>query len=369
MANTFLTCQQIARMALPILRENLVFPALCYRDYSDEFAREGDTIQVRKPPVYEAKNFTNAVVVQDITEDNVLVTLDKIADVSVEITARQMALNLRSFEEQVIRPAAIAIAEKINHEGLALYKGVPYFTGTAGTTPDALDDFANARRILNTNKVPMSPRYAVWDPNADAAFSILPAIVNAEKSGSTQALREGSIGRIQGMDNFMSQGVQTHTKGTLAATGSGAKILLKGAADNAKTITLDTGGTALAGTLKAGDMLTIGTVTATVAEDATAASDEIEVKLIRPVTAADNAEVTVGGDYTANLAFHKNAFAFVSRPLELARGVESYVTSFENLTLRVTFGYDMTAKKQMLSIDTLYGYKTLYPELAVKVLG
>ena len=63
------------------------------------------------------------------------------------------------------------------------------------------------------------------------------------------------------------------------------------------------------------------------------------------------------------------AFGFISRPLEKARGAESYVTSYNGITLRVTFAYDIATKKQTMSVDTLYGFKTLYPELAVRVLG
>ena len=59
----------------------------------------------------------------------------------------------------------------------------------------------------------------------------------------------------------------------------------------------------------------------------------------------------------------------MSRPLELARGAESYVTSFEGITLRVTFSYDASTKKQMLSIDTLYEFKTIYPQLAMRYMG
>lgn len=80
-------------------------------------------------------------------------------------------------------------------------------------------------------------------------------------------------------------------------------------------------------------------------------------------------EITLTDSHTANLAFHKNAFGFISRPLEKARGAESYVTSYNGITLRVTFGYNIATKKQTMSVDTLYGFKTLYPELAVRVLG
>ena len=46
-----------------------------------------------------------------------------------------------------------------------------------------------------------------------------------------------------------------------------------------------------------------------------------------------------------------------------------YVTSYNGISLRVVRGYDMTKKKEMLSMDVLYGYTAIYPELATRVLG
>lgn len=285
MANTFLTVQEIARAALPILHDNLVMPALAHKDYSGEFQAKGDTIQVRKPAKFTAKDFNGTIEAQDTTEGNVLVKLDKIADVSTVLTAKEMALNIEDFTAQILQPAMMAIAEKINKDGLALYVDVANQTGEAGVTPSTLADIANAAKVLNQNKAPMEGRSAVWDAEALAAFQVLDPVVHAEKSGSTAALREGSIGRLLGIDNYMSQAVATD------------------------------------------------------------------------------------GGFTANMVFHKNAFAFVNRPLEVAHGAESYVTSYNGLSIRVTMGYDMQTKKQTLSIDCLYGYKTLYPELAVVVKG
>ena len=79
--------------------------------------------------------------------------------------------------------------------------------------------------------------------------------------------------------------------------------------------------------------------------------------------------VTLVSSHTANLAFNPMAFAFVTRPLNTPAGVEAYVTSYNGITLRVVRGYDMKHKKEMLSMDVLYGYKTMYPELATRVLG
>jgi hypothetical protein len=86
--------------------------------------------------------------------------------------------------------------------------------------------------------------------------------------------------------------------------------------------------------------------------------------------AADNAAITVvTGAVANNLVFHQNAFAFVTRPLATPAGVESYTTSYNGISLRVTRGYNMQYKKETISMDVLYGYKTMYPELAVRVLG
>ena len=48
MPNEFLTTKSIARQALPRLIENLVMPNLCYKDYSNEFKKQGDTIRKRR---------------------------------------------------------------------------------------------------------------------------------------------------------------------------------------------------------------------------------------------------------------------------------------------------------------------------------
>jgi len=370
MANEFLSVKNIARQLLPRLIENLVFPALVYRDFSDEFVTgQGATIQVRKPVVLEANDFneSSGVSPQDVKEQSVEVTLDKLATVDVAFGAIQMATNVDDLNRLFIEPAAVALAQKINSDGLDLYKDVPYIGGTAGTTPDGLDDLTNARKLLNLNKAPISPRYAVWDPEAEAKFLEIDTFVEADKSGTTEALRNGSLGRIMGFENFMSQAVKTHTKGTLAASGTNAKITVKSAVSGGNTVVLT--GT-LAGTLKHGDILTIdGSIVCTVTADATVENNEITVNVYPAITVAAGKEVVVTANHTANLVFHPSAFAFVTRPLAAPSGVESYVTSYNGITLRVVKGYDMKYKKEMLSADVLYGYKTMYPELAVRYLG
>ena len=372
MSNSLLSCKRIAREALPILKNNLVVPELFRTDYSNEYVKQGDTIQVKKPAVFEAKDFTSEVTIQEINQSSVLVKMDKIADVSVEITSKEMALDPVTFNQDVLEPAMVAIAEKINKEGLEMYKHIHKYIGTAGTTPYQIDDFANARKVLNIAKAPLTDRYGVWDPNADAKFSIIPAIINAEKSGSTQALREGAIGRIQGLNNYMSQQVATHTAGTFTAVST---PLVNGAVTKGATQIAMDGGSGTE-TLKAGDVFSIGGNQYVVTEDATATSGGITAKVYPAVVAniADNTAVVfpdkTAGGHVANMVFNKNAFAFVTRPLpKVAGGQDCYVISYNGLNIRATYGYNMTTKKNMLSLDTLYGFAPLYPSLAAVVMG
>ena len=371
MPNVFVNVKEIARNVLPRLEENLVMPNLCYNDYSNDFVSgKGATIQVRKPVILEAKDFVAAsgVQVQDVNDQTVDVTLDKFADVSVEFGAVEHAVNVDSLDRQFIEPAAVALAEKINKEGLALAREIPYGIGTIGTTPSTLAAFADAAKVLNQNKAPMTERYGVWDPEANAKFQQLGDLVNAEKSGSTEALRAGSIGKVFGLENYMAQSIAVDE----VAAGAGTVLVdhSGGYAAGVKEIHVDGVTTALA----AGDLLKIGDHYYTVKTAGALSTADQDITLTYGLlkAVADNAAITIATASKAavnNIVFHKNAFAFVTRPLTTPAGVESYTTSHNGITLRVTRGYDMTYKKDMLSMDVLYGYKAIYPELAVRVFG
>lgn len=374
MANTFLDVKEIARQTLPRLIENLVFPNLVYKDFSDDFeVGKGATVQVRKPVVLTATTFSeqSGVQVQNVTETSVDVTLDTLATVDVEFGAMARATSVDSLNRLFLEPAAAALAEKINADGMKLYKDIPYTVGTPHTTPSGLETFAEASKVLDNNKVPQVGRRGIWDPDSMAEFRKAGDLVNVEKSGTTEALRRGSIGVIFGIENYMSQSIPTHTSGDLSAGEGSLKV--KTAVTDSGTVQIN--GTATAtGSVVKGDILKIGNKNYVVTANATASSGTISVKVYPNITASQNEGVTLvpssgSPTYKNNLVFHENAFAFVTRPLIAPAGVESYTTSYNGVSLRVTRGYDMKYKKEMLSMDVLYGYKTMYPELACRVLG
>jgi len=162
-----------------------------------------------------------------------------------------------------------------------------------------------------------------------------------------------------------------------SAISTGCKLMVDGAAQKGDAYIHIDGGSG-SETLEAGDILTIAGVDYAVEKQCVFSGGEGDVYVCGGVKAdiADDAEVNCVGSaeadsYVNNLAFHPMAFAYVTRPLlnPDGQGVASYVTSYNGISLRVTKGYDQQFKRSIYSMDVLYGFKTVYPELAVRALG
>lgn len=366
MANSFLTVTEIAERSLPFLEANLAFAGVVNRDFDGSYAKKGDTVQVRKPVLFEANEFVeaNGVTFGEVNEESVNVQLDKVLTVDKKVGSKEMTMNINDFEVAYIMPAMKGLAQNIDASLAALYKDVPYSYGTAGTTPTALADITGTRKILNENKAPLSPRYLVIDPDAEDKFLQLNSFTEKDKSGEGAVMREGYLGRKYGFDIAMDQNIASHTKGTLAGT-----PLTNNATAGSSIVPVD--GATSNTTLLHGDLIQIAGNQYVVTADVTLASGSGNVA-IYPALAADSDgdAVTVTSNSVSNLAFHRDAFTLVNRPLEPAiGGAESATIDMGGLAVRVTYGYDMTYKRHMLSWDMLTGYKTIYPELACRLLG
>lgn len=68
------------------------------------------------------------------------------------------------------------------------------------------------------------------------------------------------------------------------------------------------------------------------------------------------------------VAFHKNAFALVTRPLALPQGAkQAAIVNYDGFGLRVVYDYDIKTKNDTISIDMVCGVKTLDKNLAATV--
>lgn len=208
MANNFLTPDIIAKEALMVLRNNAVMSKLVHRDYSAEFANVGDTITIRKPATFAAKEFNGEIEIQDAQEGNDTVTLDKLLDVSFEVTSKEMTLDIKDFSEQLLVPAMQAFNDKIDKYLIALEADATNRVNHASgmIVPK---DMIEARKLLNDNAVPMAGRNFVVGTTAEADLLQSELFVAADKVGDNgTTLREASLGRKYGLDTYVDQNVE-----------------------------------------------------------------------------------------------------------------------------------------------------------------
>jgi hypothetical protein len=281
-----------------------------------------------------------------------------------------LTLNVEDFGAQFLKPAMAAIADGIDKKVLELYKDIPYSFDISGTP--VKEDIIALDKIMNILRVPQQDRRLVMSPAGKASYVGLDAFLNAEKRGSTEAIRNANLGHVLGFDTFMDQNVWNHTEGDLAGTAT-----ITGAA-GALTGTIASGGNAK--TIKRGDKFAIATLTEAApynqfvcTEDMTTTSGGAGTLKFYPALPEGGITaqvITVDAQGDENLAFHKNAFALVVRPLaKVMDGTRCDVVNYNGLSLRVTYGHDISGKKTICSVDTLVGVKTLTPELAVRLAG
>lgn len=370
MANTLLTPSVVANEALMVLKENLVMANLVHRDYSKEFVAVGDTITVRKPAKFVAKNFTGKIEEQDISEGKVDVKMDRFRDVSVNVTSKEMTLDIKNFSEQVITPAMRSIAVAVDADLIAT--GIQGAAATVATGQDAnkpIKDIAKVGAYLDMFKAPVNDRRLVLNPIHKVDYVTDDIMSNVAASGSSETLRNACLGHVYGMDTYMTQNAPYSAAAILGEAGTATAYKVTGAAGKS-TVSLS-GVTTAAATVKAGDCFIIDGYIYRFAEDGKATSGAIEsISIDQPLHKTFDAVDATAITAPVSLGFHRNGIALVTRSLELPMGNKnSYIASADGLAVRVVFDYDSKTKKDRVSFDILYGIKALDSDLLVKLQG
>src|ERR1700742_5204275 len=147
----------VAVDALPALVSNLVMGNLVNRDYDPTLANAGDTVNVPIPPTLVANNIAEGGTVQTQNPNlgNAQIVLSNHVEATFQVPDVTKVLAVPDLLQVYMRPAVVALAEKIESDLLNLYAGFTANTplGTAGTpVTEALLD--QAETALFQAKVP-----------------------------------------------------------------------------------------------------------------------------------------------------------------------------------------------------------------------
>lgn len=362
MGNTLLTPQIIANEALMVLESNLTMANLVHRDYSKEFVHVGDTITVRKPAKFVAKNFIGETEEQEISEGSVPVKMDRYRDVTIPVTSKEMTLDIKDFSEQVVKPALTSIAQAVDTDLLTVGIEKAGSKVAVSNTPTIVD-IANVAKALDNKKAPRDNlRNLVLAVDTLYKYNTLDNFAKVCYKGDSEALKEAEIGKVYTMNSFMSQNAPQNNSAT-AGTATAYKVTCtKGA-----TQFTVSGGTATTGTIKKGDKLIVNGYLFECAKDLTLSSGAGTLKVTEKIPfALETATDVVIINKAHSLGFHRNGLALVTRQLELPQGAaKSAVASANGLAVRVVFDYDSKTKTDKISFDIIYGIKELDSDLLV----
>lgn len=309
----------------------------------------------------------------DITTTVESMTLAQTANVQIPLkgeTVKQImnTAGRTAFENiiaQGIRSIVNAIESRI---GVVAKNGSSRVVGTAGTTPFAsnANTIASVRQILLDNGTPMNDGQLSLVINSAAGTNLrnLSNLYKVNEAGTDATLRRGELLNLHNFSIRESAGVASHTKGT------GTSYQTNGAvAVGDTTINLDTG----TGTIIAGDVLTFtGGNYSYVNKTALAAGALVINYPGAREAVADNIAVTVGNNYTGNIAFHREAIELAMRPPSMPEGgdIGEHQVIYDEVTGLV---FDLALYRgrgmNMLEMTCFYEAKVWKPEFVATILG
>lgn len=215
-----------ANESVAILVENMVAANLVYRDFSNEIASFGDLAHTRQPGTFTGKRKTDAdeVTIQDASSTDIQVPLDQHFHTSFIIKDGEESKSMKDLVAFYLEPAVLSIAQSVDK--VVLGQWPRFLANTAGilgglSSTTAKGYMLAIRQVMNENKAYPNGRNLVWNPDGETQALNTEIFLTADKVGDDgTALREASMGRKLGFDNYMCQNMSYVSTGNTKVTGA-----------------------------------------------------------------------------------------------------------------------------------------------------
>ena len=369
-----------------VSREQVGFIPSVGRNSGAERVAVGETLRIPIAGAANVGNTTPAMAIPDptgqtVTNTTITISKSRVAEFGF-VGEEQLGLNnggsYLSIQGQMIAQAMRALVNEIETDVAAtIYAGASRAYGTAGTAPFAstLADTAQVRKILADNGAPLMDLNMVIDSTAGARMRVLTNLTKANEANDASLLRQGVLLDVHGFALRESAKVASFTKGAMASATTDST----GYAIGETAITLATAGT---GVVSAGDVITFAgdtnkyvVASATFAGANPASGDIITLAApgLMEAVAASAIAITVGGSYTANAGFDREAIQLVTRApalpqegdLAMDRTVITDPVSGLAFEVSIYGGY----RKVRYELAIAWGQKVIKPEHVAILLG
>lgn len=392
MANTFITPTMLTREFLRILHQKLNFVGNVNRDYDDAFAKKGakigTSLNIRLPNQFPIRTGAS-LSTQDITEGYTTLTASTQKGVDFTFSSVELTMQIDDFSKRYLEPAAAVLAANIEADALTMVKDVYQGVNNIGSSL-TFNKLMTGRKVLNDALAPMDGRTALL--NTQDNVDLVDALKGLfqDSAAVKEQYREGAMGRTAGFDFYENTLLASQTTGTDASN-----CTINGASQTGASITITNGSSK---TFKQGDIVTFAgcnrvhpetkadtgvlqqfVVTADISAGGTtmAISPSIVTSGGKQNVAAsptNGGTITkvgsASGVYKPSLLFHKDAFTFATADLQMPEGVDFAARQvMDGISCRVVRQYAISTDTFPCRLDILYGYKTIRPELAVRLLS
>lgn len=400
MPNTLLSPTIITREALRILHANLNFVENCDKQYDSKFANSGaspsgkigPTLQIRLPNQFTVRTGA-ALSTQDVTETDIALTVSTQKGVDFVFSSTDLTLTIDEFSDRYLKPAMSVLATNIEADALSMVLDV-YNAVDDNAATLSYKDIALGRKLLNQYLAPDGgERVGVMTSGHVVSFlDAIKGFFNPQESVSRPYLT-GKIGKVNGINTYENTVLNAFQSGTAAAA---TGYTVNGANQTGSVVIVATG----ANTFKKGDIVTFAGCNAVDPEtkadrgflqqfvltaDYAGGAGNLPISpAIVTTGAAQNvtasptnggAVAKVGGGasalYSQSVLFHPEAFAFVTADLvDVSKfGAWGARQVMDGISMRIARQYDISNDTVPCRIDVLYGYKTIRPQLACRVIA
>lgn len=215
MAHTWITqAPLVTKTALETFTHLAVLPQLVYRDAEADFAgKAGTVVNVKRPtPDVPTNDFTmsastRVITAQNVTESSFALTIDTNRGSAVDLSDEELTFTVEDFTRQVLLPQVRGLVKAISAD-LATHMVTATNAGQLTLATDGSDFLAKvtaARKFLNNNDVPDDDRVLLVGADVEELALNLSILTEVDKSGSPEALRNATIGRLRGFNVVLSK--------------------------------------------------------------------------------------------------------------------------------------------------------------------